>query len=106
MVINPVLKNRVLSHCQHRPKPFQIPLLSPIPNPSLHQNPIPKPYYHCKQIYIYSEATEPEHNPYLYRKEDDEVVGAVEEERQEFKAWIVRERDGGRVESDGDRERW
>ena len=50
-----------------------------------HQNPIPKPSKSSK-------ATEPEPNPYLYRKEDDEVGGAVGEEPQEFEAWNVRER--------------
>ena len=40
-------------------------------------------------------ATEPKPNPYLYRKEEDEVGAVIGEERQEFEALdrIVRERE-------------
>ena len=67
---NPVL----LSHCKHRRKPSQIPLLL---------NPIPI----ARRNKIKS------HNPYLYREEDDDVDGAVLEEPQEFESWILRERE-------------
>ena len=94
---NKVSSNKtLLSHRKHRRKPSQIPLLSHIPNLSLHQNPIPKPYSRCMQKKKKSEATEPEPNPYLKRTRLAELLernhkssklGSSERERE-------RERDG------------
>ena len=74
MVINPVVvNNQPLSHSSQ---------ISLFLNPKF-------PLHATKKK---SEATEPEPNPYLFRKEDDEVGAAVGEERQDFEAWILRER--------------
>ena len=91
MVINPVLKKLIVNRDENPPKSLSY-LISQFLNPI--------PIARGKQK---SEATEPEPNPYLYRKEDDDVGGAVGKEPQ-FEASIVTER-GPWIESDARRER-